>query len=62
MIVLFQYKGRVYSFDSVDEEILDIEILLEQIKAGTIPDAGLDPNAITAYLRSRKNNPNPRLQ
>jgi hypothetical protein len=57
MMVMFQYKGKAYSFNCVDEVLLDMEQSLAAIEAGRIPEMPMTPGEITEYLRYRKLHP-----
>ena len=57
MMVMFQYKGRAYSFNCVDEVLLDMEQTLAKIDAGGCPEMPMTPAEVTEYLQYRKKNP-----
>ncbi len=57
MMVMFQYKGKAYSFACIDEVLLDMERTLSAIDAGQCPAMPMAPDEITQYLRERKKNP-----
>jgi hypothetical protein len=57
MMVMFQYKGKAYSFNCVDEVLLDMEQTLAKIDAGGIPEMPMTPREITDYLLYRKLHP-----
>jgi len=57
MIVMFQYRGKAYTFDCVDETLLDIEQILADINKGKVQDMGMKPSEVTEFLRLRKEIP-----
>ena len=54
MMVMFQYRGKAYSFNCVDEVLLDIEQTLGRIDAGMCPEMPISPDEITEFLREQK--------
>ena len=57
MTIMFQYKGKAYTFCALDEVLIDIEKAIEGIEAGGCPAMPMTPQEVTDYLVDRKKNP-----
>ena len=57
MMVMFQYRGKAYSFTMPDEVLLDIEYAIKGIEEGRCPAMPMTPGELTQYFRERKKNP-----
>ena len=57
MMIMFQYRGNAYTFDMIDESLLDIEEVIKWINAGKCPSLPMTPDEVSAFLRLRKKDP-----